>query len=558
MSDLQGSNSTNAPSTVKKSVHEQRVIRVIPDAIKNAPPAALESILKLNAKMPDWYMNASVMDRQRLKALIGERWRLQVAFDELLTGLQHDIDAFANPLGLSPDVGQMPDLQFLMLGDTGLDTWPTGVFDQPRNSYFYLNMHSNNLQTIPQVEPGSAQAEIVARTHITQDPAYISAENLQRVRDYRQSVGFAPDRSSPPPGVLDSRFWDEGLTEQQWEAKQDVWDALERAPESEAFFNELRKLSQSADAQSTNQAARIDLCAKVWFMVEAAAENTELREKLFLMAAGPTTCVDAGAQLFNAMGIEVLIVRAYDLSAGDLEIELASLARAKSRLRELGKIARERVSELVTEGRHFSEFDEDGDVIPHLDAQGNVLEDIDEVEIHLIYPTRLAERLALPWQSREMMFRAPDVSEAMIESAYERVLEKEKGPLLKERLIEQPFWIEFLKRQYPEPFRALHANGEPLLDLQAAQQAWLDSDSGVHKIYWRSEVVRLAKLLGKPASEIKPGMIMSDTQYYAEMDAIDVQEKALIVKLTGEAIQRAKLQRVEVPVRVEADTSART
>jgi hypothetical protein len=36
---------------------------------------------------------------------------------------------------------------------------------------------------------------------------------------------------------------------------------------------------------------------------------------------------------------------------------------------------------------------------------------------------------------------------------------------------------------------------------------------------------------------------MSDAQYYAEMEAIAVQEQALIARLTGEAIGRAKLQR---------------
>ncbi|MGY2339869.1 dermonecrotic toxin domain-containing protein [Pseudomonas sp. SDO5532_S415] len=98
MSDLQGSNSTNAPSKSEKSVHEQRVTRVIPDAIKNAPPALLESMLNQSAEMPDWYLKTSAADRQRLKTLIDERWRLQGELDELLAGLQHDIEAFAKPL----------------------------------------------------------------------------------------------------------------------------------------------------------------------------------------------------------------------------------------------------------------------------------------------------------------------------------------------------------------------------------------------------------------------------------------------------------------------------
>jgi len=448
-----------------------------------------------------------------------------------------------NPLGLPPDIGQMPDLLYVLLAETEINAWPAGVFDQPRSRTLYLDLRSNRLDIIPQVEPGSAQAEIVARTLISQEPSLISAENLRRVRDYRQSVGYPPDRQSPPQGAHDSRHWAAGLTVEEWKDKQDVWADLEREPGSEAFFDELRKLANSQDAKTSNEAARIDLCAKVWTMVKATAANTALREKLFRMAAAPSTCVDAGAQLFNAMGLEVLIVQAYDLGADKVETRLLKLARGKSRLDELGKIAGERVAALVAEGRQFVEFDEAGEVVPHYDAQGQLLEDIDEVEIHLIYPTRLAggEHLDLPWQSREMRYGVPDVTDDMITQAYRRVLDKEQGPLLQERLIAQTLWVDYLKRHHAQQFSALYAKGEPLLDLQAAQQAWLDADSAVQKIHWRSEIVRLAKLLGKPDSEIKPGMVMSDAQYYAEMETIAAQEKALIGRLTHEAMQRANL-----------------
>ncbi|MHC8364988.1 NEL-type E3 ubiquitin ligase domain-containing protein [Pseudomonas sp. ZT5P21] len=464
-----------------------------------------------------------------------------------------------NPLGLPPDIGQMPDLQFLLLAETGINTWPVGLFDQVRPRTFYLDMKSNSLEIIPDVEPGSVQAELVARTLISHEPANISAQNLQRIRDYGHSVGFEPNRPVHARGAADSVLWAEGLTEEQWTGKQDLWADLENEHGSEPFFNELRKLAESADAVAPDKAAKVELCRKVWSMIEATAGNTALREKLFRMAAAPTTCVDAGAQLFNAMGLEVLIVQAYELGAHDLiEPELLTLARGKSRLDELGRIARERIGELVEEGHQFSEFDEDGHLIPHLDAQGQPVTDIDEVEIHMIYPTALAKRLELPWQSREMMFSAPDVSTAMLETAYVRVLEKEQGPMLQERLIEQPFWVDYLKRNYPEPFRALHAKGEPLLDLQAAQQAWLDSTSSVQKIHWRSEIIRLAKVVGKPETEVKPGTVMSDAQYYAEMENIAAQEKALIGKLTGEAMKRARLPRDEAAIQRQANTTPRT
>lgn len=464
-----------------------------------------------------------------------------------------------NPLGLPPDIGQMPDLNILMLAHTDLPTWPVGVFEQYRGRTFNLDLSANILEDIPQVTPGSAEAEVVARTIISHEPLYISDQNLQIIRGYRESVGLEPDRPYPPRGILDSVEWKAGLSDEQWQAKQDVWDSLEHEHGSEPFFRELRKLAQSADALARDESARADLCRKVWEMIEAAAEHSALREKLFRMAAAPTTCVDAGAQVFNAMGTEVLLAQAYELASYDLvETALLELARGKSRLDELGRIARERIGKLLEEGHPFPEYDEEGLAIPHLDAQGHPVTDIDEVEIHMIYPTQLADRLDLPWQSRQMRFQAPDVSAEMIDNAYKRVLEKEQGPLLQARLIEQPFWVDYLKRYYSEPFKALYAKAELLLDLQDAQQAWVDSDSSVHKIHWRSEVVRLAKLLGKPDSEVMPGTVMTDAQYYAEMDTFEAQEKTLIGKLTGEAMQRAKLQRDEASFRAQGNTAPRT
>ncbi|MHC8322597.1 NEL-type E3 ubiquitin ligase domain-containing protein [Pseudomonas sp. GB2N2] len=450
-----------------------------------------------------------------------------------------------NPLGMLPDIGRMPGLQIVLLANTGIDTWPVGLFDQARLRTLYLDMQANVLEIVPDVAPGSAQAEVIARTLISHEPANISAQNLQRVRHYGHSVGFEPNRPEYARGVADSGRWASGLTEEQWRGKQDLWADLENEPGSTPFFRELRNLSESADAVAADPAAKIGLSRKVWSMIEAATGNTALREKLFLMATAPTTCVDAGAQLFNAMGLEVLIVQAYELGTNELiETELVTLARGKSRLDRLGKIARERIRELMREGRQLIELDEDENLVPHFDAQGERLPDIDEVEIHMVYPTQLAatEFLDLPWQSREMRFSAPDVTAEMIQTAYDRVLAEEQGPRLQALLLEQEFWVDFVKRSYARRITVLRSRGEFLLDLQAAQRAWLGSDSTVHRIHWRAQVRRLARLLGKPESEIKPGTVLSDEQYYAEMAEIGTLETALIASLTEQAIARAKLQ----------------
>jgi hypothetical protein len=454
----------------------------------------------------------------------------------------------SNPLGRAPDIGRMPELSMLLLGDSGQTTWPTGLFEQPRARSFVLDLSANRLDSVPQVEPGSSHANTVARTRISVEPAFISAQNLEIVRGYRLSVGLEPDRTYPLRGVMDSIHWRSGLSDEQWRAKQDTWDALENEHGSEPFFNELRKLSESADALEQESAAKIDFTRKVWKMVESAAANTALREKLFAMAAAPTTCVDAGAQLFNAMGVEVLVARAYDSLLPDtVERDLLAVARGKSRLDELGRIARARVDALVAEGRKYPERDADGERITHRDAQGNAMRDIDEVEVYLIYATELAppDKLHLPWQSARMMFSEPDVTADMIEQARKRVLALEEGNLLRQSISEQPFWLDYLRQAHTEPFKTLQGKAEAWLDLRDAQQAWLDAADPVQKDRWRSEVLRLAEHLGKPAAEVPPGAVMTQAQLDAEMEKLAAQDRAQVEKLTDEALQRAKLDSIE-------------
>ncbi|WP_338510437.1 DUF6543 domain-containing protein [Pseudomonas trivialis] len=416
----------------------------------------------------------------------------------------------SNHLGLSPDISQMPHLNILLLGDTELTAWPTGVFDLPRASTFHLNLSANALEQIPVVAPGSAEALIVARTEISQGPEYISPQNLQIFRDYRISVGMDPYRLAPPRGVQESIYWREGLSQEQWFAKQGVWDSLENEHGAEPFFVELRKLSESADAIDASAAVKAELTGKVWQMIEAAVADSKLRDRLFKMATAPTTCVDAGAQLFNAMGLEVLIFQAYQLGAEDLvERELLMLARGKSRLDELGRIARGRISELQAEGRTFPEYDEYGALITRYDAEGHPIKYIDEVEIHLIYPTNLAERLDLPWQSRKMKFSEPDVTPAMIDDAYARVLALEDGSLLDQRISEQPFWDIYVRHSNPKAFDGLRVRVESLLDSLEA---------------------------------LEP---ISQAEYDSDMALIAGEEKTLLLNLTQQALKRACLERIE-------------
>lgn len=100
MSDLHGSNSQQQPVAAAESngLYYRRVHDAIPGAIKNAPPTRLKTLPALKPQMPEWYSGAREMDRYYLKGLIEEQGRLQSVLDKTLGDLQHDINAFAEPL----------------------------------------------------------------------------------------------------------------------------------------------------------------------------------------------------------------------------------------------------------------------------------------------------------------------------------------------------------------------------------------------------------------------------------------------------------------------------
>ncbi|VVO47737.1 hypothetical protein PS838_00129 [Pseudomonas fluorescens] len=463
-----------------------------------------------------------------------------------------------NPLGLAPDVSRMPDLHILNVSNTGLATWPAGIFALPRPRHFDLRLINNPITQLPVVAPGSVRAAIVARTLISREPPWLSAENLATFKTYIESVGLDPERRSSSSVISDSSFWIKALppeqraTPQLRASKRDLWGAVADEFGSEAFFAEIKKLAGSSD---TFPEYRAELAGKVWRMLEAVAEDRELRERLFKEALVPSTCVDCGAQLFNAMGVEVLVHEAYGLISKDLvEAELVSLAKGKSRLNELGRIARARVKELQEQGRKLPEYDEDGDLIMQRDEEGNAVPSIDEVEIHLAYATALAERLDLPWQSRSMMFEEKDVTLLMIEAAYKRVLALEEGDLLRDSIIEQDFWSQYLQGANRKAFNSIRRRVDAALDLKTAQEEWTQTPDKSVRARLREKITTLATLLGKQPADVLPGRVMTNEEYTAELDLLNTEKNDLLKKLTREAMNRARLERVEISFTVQSDT----
>ncbi|EJM80893.1 hypothetical protein PMI34_05421 [Pseudomonas sp. GM74] len=485
----------------------------------------------------------AVKDMPHLTHLLLERNKIELdalAVDRLknLTRMT-SLRLRGNPLKLIPNISRMPHLQVLLLDETGLDSWPVGLFSQPRPRSIYLDLSGNPISRIPEVAPGSFRAELLARTVISRGPRWISPENLEILKSYIESVGMDPERPYPPRGVVDSADWATGMSEQEWQKKQEIWNAVEDEFDSVPFFNEIRKLTESADFKAGGD-YQTELTTKVWRMLEAMARDSELRIKLFNEATTPTECVDGGTQLFNAMGVQVLVHEAYVLARADLiETQLLELALGKSRLDELGAIARRRVSERLAKGERFRRYDADGEVTGA----------IDEVEVHLAYMTDLAERLDLPWQARGMQFRKiAEVSKEMIEDAFQRIKALEEGDLLIDRIFEQPLWKTWLESTYREELNGLKRRIDATIDLQDALQRRAEGTrlTTEEKAAVEAQIKGLCSELGKSETDFAGGKVMTDEAYVQALDDIDRQITQLLKKLTQDAMIRARLDRLRI------------
>ena len=78
---------------------------------------------------------------------------------------------------------------------------------------------------------------------------------------------------------------------------------------------------------------------------------------------------------------------------------------------------------------------------------------IDPAEIRMAYRVDLAKRLDLPRQPQDMLYRnVAKVSAEDLEAAYVAVLAAENTPAYLEQLLAREYWVDYLKRKYPQEF----------------------------------------------------------------------------------------------------------
>ncbi|MGO4100726.1 MULTISPECIES: NEL-type E3 ubiquitin ligase domain-containing protein [Pseudomonas] len=434
-----------------------------------------------------------------------------------------------NPrLGMLPNVERMPRLSILSLSNTGATAWPDGLFapNKRRPRGFFLDLQENPIRIIPTVVPGSDDAFIVARTRLFE--MNLSQANVVKFQAYRRSVGISPTQVYTDAATDAMAQWPMKDDSEWWSAevsglgtfRQEAWHDLMSEPGSEGFFALIQKQTTSADYRAGGE-LRNQLSSRVWRMVEAVDLDSELRADLFEMATSPTTCADAGAQMFNHMGIKVLASEAYALSTSGamLESRLVRLAKGAARLARVEDIAR-------------ADFAK---------RPGG-----DEIEVYLAYESGLAQRLDLPWQST--LLRYPElarVNAEMLDTAFDTVMSMEAGDGLVNGMIEQPYWEKYLRDTYPAEFRRnarMYEHRTDLLDeLREAQRAWAGSKEQliVQRRALKQRLLDLASQLNVPESLVLTGEEMTDEVYGGLLNDIGYEEKQLSRRLTRAALQNA-------------------
>ncbi|MFJ2486034.1 dermonecrotic toxin domain-containing protein [Pseudomonas sp. NPDC087639] len=449
-----------------------------------------------------------------------------------------------NPLRRPPAVGRLYRLNRLDLANSTIETWPEGLFkvgnaDRHRSRGFALDMRQCPISSLPEVTPGSDQAFILSRARF--DTARLSNGDRIRYGDYRQSVGFSRQQVYSPAVADEINHW-RLLPQEQGtfspstsftKYREESWQDVLAEPGSEGLFKVIRKQRDARDYQSDK--SRRQLTQRVWEMIDAAALDSELREELFKHAREPDNCREGGAQLFNYMGMKVLVSKAYaqPTSAKVLDIDLTRLARNAARLDRIADVAVEEVKRqeqqhLINPGRNAAP---------------------DEIEVHMAYETGLGKRLELPWQSEGMLYQPRSgVTQVKIDAAYDSIIAREQGDGLVDGMIDSysdPFWERHLRRTHPTQYEIndrLFEEKPGLLDeLRKAQAEWANPTPQTQMNRLQRKMEGLANQLNIPHREVFSGDPMSDARYDRWMKDIGYARNQLSRTLTHQALARAGL-----------------
>lgn len=355
------------------------------------------------------------------------------------------IDLSHNTLGNAPDVSRMRYLHTLNLRNSEISHWPNGTWQLTQLSR--LRLEDNFITTVPEqvfTAPGLSQTN--RNTFLHDNP--LSDDARQRIENYRRSTGIdlggpmlAPPHATPEAD--DFNQWLTGVPVTEISERSWLWEQLQanedvRADDVFAVLRELRKTFAYGYSEASKQA----LTTRVWTLLKAMGESTELRNNVCLNTYGAGTCGDSALLAFTNMELEHRIHQAKSLSESlESAQALISLSTGRFYLNQLDQISEKFINEFEMAGQY-----------------------IDHAEVTIYFRAQLATEFSLPFYPLELLYTVESyVTEAVLDDAraeLRRLGQLNEGKLINDWIVQEGFWVDYLTKRHPEPFSTVKSTIE--------------------------------------------------------------------------------------------------
>lgn len=384
------------------------------------------------------------------------------------------LDFNDNPdLTLAPDVSQMLQLNTLHLANTGITQWPIGASALP--ALLDLHLQSNAITTIPQEVFTNPWLQMANRnTFLHENP--LTAETLAQIDAYRLATGIrlGGQLRTPahvPPATNDFETWLTGVEVQHRPERQQLWEQLTQNETTRAddVFRVLRDLKRTHAYAGI--ASRTSLTERVWTLLIAMGESTQLRNTVCLNTYGSGNCGDSAILAFTNMELHHRV------------------HRAKQQPRSY--LADRALLELAESCFYLNQLDNFADQFIRTREQAGEL--IDHAEVTVYLRSKLADEFKLPFYPLELLYSVEDqVTDEVIRQARTTLRRLGQSPALQEAILMTEFWIEYLASSEPQAFSAVKSTAA--YKVSVLNQAFTTRDSDE---YW----TRLQQLLDEETRE---------------------------------------------------------
>ncbi|WDY59099.1 NEL-type E3 ubiquitin ligase domain-containing protein [Pseudomonas sp. PSKL.D1] len=374
-----------------------------------ALPAGIEQLSGLRRlRLSHNQITIDATDNQRLAALT----RLE------------QLDLGHNPLGQALDVHALRHLRDLSLNAADLVHFPERGQQLP--VFGFADLRNNRIQRIRQ-DLNSLRLRL-RRASVHDNPLDETSQGLVNLAA-RQPVNLRPIDHQ----LLDDAARERWLADSNGQLRSDreaQWLRLRDDPDSAGLFQFLADFSRTSDFREHSVYYR----ERVWRILGACDQNSELRAILLAQASGPRTCEDQLLYILSELEVTLYVENAAaGSSLAQREDALLRVGRTLYRLDEVNRIAALKVEEL--------------------NRQGGL---VDPVEVYLAYRSRLAGGLGLPAQPGTIHYMAfSRVTLGDVSAARLKILRGESPPRLSESLAERPFWDRYIHERYPQRIDAL-------------------------------------------------------------------------------------------------------